>query len=75
LGLELFIVAMWAMVLAVSAFLVLVVGPIEHIMGATSPRIAISMVQAAIALAAVLLLVFSLSRLKRAYANRKLTKA
>jgi hypothetical protein len=72
-GLELFIVAMWVMVLAVSAFLVLAVPPLDILMKG-SPRIAISAVQAVVAVAAVALLAFGLSRLKRAYANRKLDR-
>ncbi|AIC15573.1 hypothetical protein [Nitrososphaera viennensis] len=71
MGLELFIMAMWVMVLAVSAFLVLAVAPLEVAMK-ESPRIVISAIQAVIAIAAVTLLAFGLSRLKRAYANRKL---
>lgn len=73
MGLELFIVVMWVMVLAVSAFLVLAVAPLDVAMGG-SPRIVISIVQAVVAVAAVALLAFGLSRLKRAYANRKLDR-
>jgi hypothetical protein len=70
-GLELFIVLMWLMVLAVSAFLVLAVAPLDVVM-AGSPRLVVSVVQAVIAIAAVGLLAFGLSKLKRVYANRKL---
>lgn len=73
MGLELFIVAMWVMVLAVSAFLVLAVAPLDIAMKG-SPRLVVSIVQAAIAVAAVALLAFGLSRLKRAYANRRLDR-
>jgi hypothetical protein len=73
MNLELFIVAMWVMVLAVSAFLVLAVAPLDVAMNG-SPRIVVSAVQAVIAIAAVALLAFGLSRLKRAYANRKLSR-
>ena len=69
MGLELFIVGMWAMVLAVSAFLVVIVANIE-LEGA--PRLLGSAVQAVLAIAAVVLLAFGLSRLKRAYAGKKL---
>lgn len=69
MGLELFIVCMWAMVLAVSAFLVLFVA---HIDIAGAPRLLESAVQAALAVASVVFLVFGLSRLKRAYAGSKL---
>jgi hypothetical protein len=71
LAMGLFITGMWAMLLAISAFLVLVVAPIEGVAGG-SPRILVSGVQAAIAISSVVLFVFALSRLKRAYVNRKL---
>lgn len=69
MGLELFIVGMWAMVLAVSAFLVLVVANID-VGGA--PRLLGSAIQAVLAVSAVVLLAFGLSRLKRVYASKKL---
>ena len=62
---------MWVMVLAVAAFLVMVVGPIDALLGSTSRR-AISAVQAAVAIASVVALAFGLSRLKRAYLRSKL---
>lgn len=70
-ALALLIAGMWAMLLAITAFLVLVVAPIEAVAGET-PRVAVSAFQAVIAVAAVVLFVFALSRLKRAYVNRKL---
>lgn len=71
LALGLFIAGMWAMLLAIAAFLVLVVAPLE---GAAdgAPRMLVSAVQAIIAISAVILFVVALSRLKRAYVNRKL---
>lgn len=74
LALGLFIAGMWTMLLAISAFLVLVVAPLGSAAG-ESPRMLISGVQAAIAISAVVLFVFALSRLKRAYVNRKLRSA
>lgn len=74
LGLGLFIVGMWAMILAISAFLVLVVAPLEGAAGEV-PRILVSGVQAAIAITAVILFVIALSRLKRAYMSKKLQPA
>ncbi|HEX9678358.1 hypothetical protein [Nitrososphaera sp.] len=71
LALKLFITGMWAMLLAIAAFLVLVVAPVEGMRGEI-PRIFVSLIQAVIAIAAVVLFVFALSRLKRAYVNRKL---
>jgi hypothetical protein len=67
----LFVAGMWAMVLAVAAFLVLFVAPIETILHGQG-RIAISAVQAAIAIIAVIALVLGLSRMKRVYLQKKL---
>lgn len=69
MGLELFVAVMWAMVLAVSAFLVLFVA---HLDIGQAPRILDSAVQAALAMAAIVLFVLGLSRLKRAYVKSKL---
>lgn len=66
-----FIACMWAMVLAVAAFLISVVAPIDALLGGDS-RLAVSAVQAAIAVASVALLAFGMSRLKRAYLHSKL---
>lgn len=63
---------MWAMVLAVAAFLVMVVGPIDALLGHNASRLAISAVQAVVAIASVVALAFGLSRLKRAYLQKKL---
>lgn len=64
---------MWAMILAVAAFLVAFVAPIEAtLFGGSGDRLAVSAVQAAIAIAAVIVLVFGLSRMKRLYVHRKL---
>ncbi len=71
IALVLFIAGMWGMLLAVSAFLVLVVAPLEGMAGESS-RMLVSGVQAAIAISAVVLFVVALGRLKRAYVNRKL---
>ena len=70
-GPALFMASMWAMVLAVAAFLVMVVGPIDALLGNTS-RLAISAVQAVVAIASVVALAFALGRLKRAYLRSKL---
>ncbi|MEW5840554.1 MAG: hypothetical protein AB1753_06070 [Thermoproteota archaeon] len=63
--------AMWVMVLAVAAFLVIAVAPI-NVFFQGSPRLIPSAVQAVIAVAAVALLAFGMSRLKRAYLRKKL---
>lgn len=69
-GLVLFIAAMWAMILAVAAFLIIFVAPLEAILPAG--RLAVSAVQAAIAIVAVVFLVLGLSKMKDTYLHRKL---
>lgn len=69
-GLALFMAGMWAMILAVAAFLLIVVAPLETILPVG--RLAVSAVQAAIAIAAMAALVLGLSRMKRIYMHRKL---
>jgi hypothetical protein len=72
-SLALFMTGMWAMILAVAAFLVVIVVPIEAtLFGGSGDRLAVSAVQAAIAIVVVILLVFGLSRMKRVYVHRKL---
>jgi uncharacterized protein (DUF58 family) len=62
-----FISGMWIMVLAVASFLVVVIVPLESFLGPGSTRVEVSLLQAAIAVGAVLGLVIGLSRMKRAY--------
>ncbi len=72
-SLALFMTGMWAMILAVAAFLVFFVGPIEiYLFGGQGERLTISAVQAAIAILTVIVLVLGLNRLKRIYLHRKL---
>jgi uncharacterized protein YqhQ len=72
-GLALFMAGMWAMILAVAAFLVVFVAPIEStIFGEQTGRLTVSAVQAAIAIIVVIALVFGLSRMKRIYMQKKL---
>ena len=71
--LALFMTGMWAMILAVAAFLVIFVAPIEiYLFGGRGERLAISAVQSAIAVLAVIVLVAGLSKLKRIYLHKKL---
>lgn len=72
-SLALFVTGMWAMVLAVAAFLVLLVAPIDSYLfdGEGSPA-TISLIQAAIAIVAVIALVFGLSKMKKVYLQKKL---
>jgi hypothetical protein len=71
-SLALFITGMWGMILAVCAFLVMAIAPIEAVFGENAGRLTISAVQAAIAIVAVIMLVIGLSRMKRVYMHRKL---
>jgi hypothetical protein len=72
-GLVLFMTGMWAMILAVAAFLVIFVAPIETIIfDGRAERLTVSLVQAAIAIMVVIALVFGLSRMKRIYMQKKL---
>jgi len=72
-SLALFMIGMWVMVLAVAAFLVIVVAPLENILFAGhGDRIVVSVVQAAIAMIAVIALILGLSRMKRIYLQKKL---
>lgn len=72
-SLALFMTGMWAMILAVAAFLVNFVAPIEMILfDGQAGRLTVSAVQAAIAIIAVIALVFGLSRMKRIYMHKKL---
>jgi hypothetical protein len=72
-SLAVFVTGMWAMVLGVAAFLVVVVAPIDvYLFGGQGDPAAISLLQAAIAIGAVVALVFGLSSMKRVYLQRKL---
>jgi len=72
-GLAIFVVVMWTMILAVAAFLVIFVAPIDMIMfDGQARRLTVSVLQAAIAIIVVVVLVFGLSRMKRIYMQKKL---
>lgn len=72
-SLALFMTGMWAMVLAVAAFLVAFVAPIGlYLFGSEDSSVTVSAIQATIAIVAVIALVFGLSRMKRIYLQRKL---
>jgi Na+/melibiose symporter-like transporter len=71
--LALFVTGMWAMILAVAAFLVIFVAPIEiYLFGGQGERLTISAVQAVIAILIVIALVLVLNKLKRTYLHKKL---
>jgi hypothetical protein len=72
-SLLLFMIGMWAMILAVAAFLVVFVAPIEvYLFGGQGEPLTISSVQAAIAITLMIVLVLGLNRLKRIYLHKKL---
>ena len=72
-SLALFVTGMWVMVFAVAAFLVIFVAPIDvYLFDGQGDAAAISLVQAAIAIAAVIALAFGLSRMKKIYLHKKL---
>ena len=62
-----FLAGMWLMVLIVSAFLVSFIAPLEKFIKQGFSRLELSLIQAAIAIGAVIGLVFALSWMKRAY--------
>ncbi|HEX6253359.1 MAG TPA: hypothetical protein VFZ55_03970 [Nitrososphaera sp.] len=73
--LALFVTGMWAMILAVAAFLVIFVAPLEtylYLFGPQGGRLTISAVQAAIAILTVIVLILGLNRLKVIYLHKKL---
>ena len=71
--LALFMTGMWAMILTAAAFLVIFVAPLEvYLFRGPGERLAISAVQAAIAILVVIALVAGLSKLKRIYLHKKL---
>jgi hypothetical protein len=72
-SLLLFMTGMWAMILAVAAFLVVFVAPIEmYLFGGQGEPLTISSVQAAIAIVVIIVLVLGLNRLKSIYLYKKL---
>ena len=72
-SLSLFVTGMWAMVLLVAAFLVILVAPIDaYLFDGEGDAAAISLIQAAIAIATVVALAFGMSRMKKLYLARKL---
>ncbi len=73
--LALFMIGMWAMILAAAAFLIIFVAPLEtylYLFGPRGGRIIISAVQAAIAIFVVIVLVLGLNKLKNIYLHKKL---
>lgn len=72
-GLAIFMVVMWVMILAVAAFLVMFVAPIDVILlDGKANGLTVSALQATIAITVVATLVLGLSRMKQVYMKRKL---
>jgi hypothetical protein len=76
-GLIGFIVAMWLMILAVAAFLITFVAPIDSMLFANvtsinNNRLTISIIQASIAIVIVAILVLGLNKMKETYLQKKL---
>jgi len=71
-GLALFVTGMWLMILAVAAFLVGFVAPIDtYLFDRQGDATLVSIAQAAIALGVVAAVVFGLSQMKRIYLQKK----
>lgn len=63
----------WVMVLVVCAFLIIFVAPIHFVfLGEPYDRLLISLIQAFMAIIAVIVLVFALSKLKKLYIQKQL---
>lgn len=72
-ALILFISMVWVMVLVVCAFLIIFVAPIHFVfLGEPYDRLLISLIQAFMAIIAVIVLVFALSKLKKLYIQKQL---
>lgn len=68
---ELFIASMWVMVIVIAVFLVIFVAAIDLFLP-SSPPLAVSVLQAAIAIAAIVSFAAALSKLKKAYLKSKM---
>ena len=72
-SLALFMVGMWAMILAVAAFLMIFIAPLDiTLFNGKASRVTVSLIQAAIAIIVVVVLVFGLSSMKKIYLQKKL---
>ena len=68
-----FITVVWIMVLTVTAFLVVLVAPIDFaLFGEKYDRLVNSIIQAFVAITSVMLFILGLNRLKRFYIQKKL---
>jgi hypothetical protein len=72
-GLLGFITVMWVMILAITAFLLNFVAPIDFVLfGNGLDRLIVSLMQASIAIIIVMMLVWGLNKMKEIYMQKKL---
>ena len=72
-GLLGFIIVMWVMILAITAFLINFVAPIDFILFRNGlDRLIVSLMQASIAIIIVMILVWGLNKMKEIYMQKKL---
>lgn len=72
-GLLGFITAMWIMILAITAFLINFIAPIDFILFRNGlDRFVISLMQASIAIVIIVMLVWGLNKMKEIYMQKKL---
>jgi hypothetical protein len=72
-GLLGFIAAMWIMILAITAFLINFIAPIDFILFRNGlNRFNISLMQASIAIVIIVILVWGLNKMKEIYMQKKL---
>lgn len=72
-GLLGFITVMWVMILAITAFLLNIVAPIDFVLFRNGlDRLIVSLMQASIAIIIVMILVWGLNKMKEIYMQKKL---
>lgn len=72
-GLLGFITVMWVMILAIAAFLINFVAPIDFVLFRNGlDRLIISLMQASIAIIIIMILVWGLNKMKEIYMQKKL---
>ena len=73
LGLLGFIAVMWTMILAITAFLIYFVAPIDFVLFRNGlDRFLVSLIQASIAIVIIVILVWGLNKMKEIYMQKKL---
>ncbi|HZE78554.1 MAG TPA: hypothetical protein VE089_08400 [Nitrososphaeraceae archaeon] len=75
LGLVEFITVMWLMILTAAAFLIIFVAPIDSIvlkMTSNNDRWIISIIQASVTMAIIVILVLGLNKMKKVYLQKRI---